>query len=211
MQLRTAPARVGIAISICIGALVSGCASTQSQPAPRAAYAEPPSAQLSWDWNGGSAVDGSGRRAVRFAPQFAAGEIIVSLEDRQLYYVTRPGEAISYPIAVPREQDRWQGVTTISDMKLNPGWTPTPTMIAENPRLPRWVPGGHPMNPLGVRALYLGNSTYRIHGTDAPWTIGSAISKGCIRMYNKDVLDLYPRATIGGKVTVTWQRFNSTT
>jgi glycosyltransferase involved in cell wall biosynthesis len=108
-----------------------------------------------------------------------------------------------------RQEDRWQGVTAVSDKKLNPSWTPTPTMMAENPRLPRWVPGGHPMNPLGVRALYLGDSFYRIHGTDAPWTIGTAISKGCIRMYNEDVLDLYPRASVGGKVTVTWQRFNT--
>jgi len=71
------------------------------------------------------------------------------------------------------------------------------------------VPGGHPMNPLGVRALYLGASTYRIHGTDAPWTIGTAVSKGCIRMYNQDVLDLYPRVPIGAPVTVTWDRFGS--
>ena len=82
-------------------------------------------------------------------------------------------------------------------------------MMVENPRLPRWVPGGHPMNPLGVRALYLGSSTYRIHGTDAPWTIGTAVSKGCIRLYNADVLDLYPRVNIGAKVTVTWSRFQS--
>jgi lipoprotein-anchoring transpeptidase ErfK/SrfK len=67
-------------------------------------------------------------------------------------------------------------------------------MMVENPRLPRWVPGGHPMNPLGVRALYLGDSFYRIHGTDAPWTIGTAISKGCIRMYNEDVLSARPLA-----------------
>ena len=72
--------------------------------------------------------------------------------------MTKPGEAIRYPIAIPREKDRWQGVTVVSDKKLNPSWTPTPTMMAENPRLPRWVPGGHPMNPLGVRALYLGDS-----------------------------------------------------
>jgi hypothetical protein len=84
-------------------------------------------------------------------------------------------------------------------------------MLAENPRLPPWVPGGHPMNPLGVRALYLGASSYRIHGTDAPWTIGTEASKGCIRMYNRDVLDLYPRAQIGAKVTVTWQRFDAST
>jgi hypothetical protein len=82
-------------------------------------------------------------------------------------------------------------------------------MIAENPRLPRWVPGGHPMNPLGVRALYLGSSMYRIHGTDAPWTIGTAASKGCIRLYNQDVLDLYPRVHIGAKVTVTYQTFTT--
>jgi hypothetical protein len=164
---------------------------------------------LFWDWSGGSSVGGSGREVVHFSPQFGKGQIVVSFGDRRLYYVTKPGEAISYPIAIPREQSRWQGTTSVSDKRVNPSWTPTPTMIAENPRLPRWVPGGHPMNPLGVRALYLGSSTYRIHGTDAPWTIGSAVSKGCIRMYNQDVLDLYPRASVGAKVLVTWQHFSS--
>ena len=167
----------------------------------------PASAQLFWDWGGGSLIGGSGREVVRFQPQFGKGQIVVSFGDRRLYYVTRPGEAISYPIAIPREESRWQGVTSVTSKRMNPSWTPTPTMIAENPRLPRWVPGGHPMNPLGVRALYLGSSTYRIHGTDAPWTIGTAVSKGCIRMYNQDVLDLYPRAAVGAKVTVTWQHF----
>jgi hypothetical protein len=174
-----------------------------------ALQAEPASAQLFWDWGGGSSIGGSGREVVRFSSQFGKGQIIVSFGDRRLYYVTNTGQAISYPIAIPREQSRWQGVTSVSDKRVNPSWTPTPTMIAENPRLPRWVPGGHPMNPLGVRALYLGSSTYRIHGTDAPWTIGSAVSKGCIRMYNQDVLDLYPRASVGAKVTVTWQRFST--
>jgi lipoprotein-anchoring transpeptidase ErfK/SrfK len=98
-------------------------------------------------------------------------------------------------------------VTKVTDKRVNPSWRPTPTMLKENPRLPSWVPGGHPMNPLGVRALYLGSSTYRIHGTDAPWTIGTEASKGCIRMYNKDVLDLYPQVSIGTKVTVTWESF----
>ncbi len=169
----------------------------------------PASAQLLWDWGGGSMVDGSGREVVRFSPQFPKGQIIVSFGDRRLYFITRPGEAISYPIAIPREESRWQGNTTVTSKRENPSWTPTPTMIAENPRLPRWVPGGHPMNPLGVRALYLGSSTYRIHGTDAPWTIGSAVSKGCIRMYNQDVLDLYPRASVGAKVIVTWNKFSA--
>ena len=110
---------------------------------------------------------------------------------------------------MPREQSRWQGVTAVSEKKVNPPWTPTPAMRAENPKLPTFVPGGHPLNPLGVRAMYLGSSAYRIHGTDAPWTIGQAVSKGCVRMTNEDVLDLYPRVPVGTRVTVTWQRFNA--
>jgi lipoprotein-anchoring transpeptidase ErfK/SrfK len=157
---------------------------------------------------GGEAEWGGGRQTVTFSPKYKPGQIIVSFGDRRLYYVAKPGQAISYPIAVPREQSRWQGVLDVSDKRENPAWTPTPDMLKENPRLPSWVPGGHPMNPLGVRALYLGGSTYRIHGTDAPWTIGQAVSKGCIRMFNEDVLDLYPRVPLGTRVTVTWQRFN---
>jgi L,D-transpeptidase-like protein len=169
----------------------------------------PASAQLFWDWGGDETIGGSGRQVVSFNPQYGTGQIIVSFGDRKLYYVTQPGQAISYPIAVPREQSRWQGATSVSQKRENPSWTPTPAMLAENPRLPRWVPGGHPMNPLGVRALYLGSSMYRIHGTDAPWTIGMAASKGCIRLYNQDVLDLYPRVSIGAKVTVTYQTFTT--
>jgi hypothetical protein len=169
----------------------------------------PASAQLLWDWSGGDAVDGSGREVVRFDPRYGKGQIIVSFGDRRLYFITEPGQAISYPIAVPREQSRWQGVLSVTQKRENPAWTPTPTMLAENPRLPRWVPGGHPMNPLGVRALYLGASMYRIHGTDAPWTIGTAVSKGCIRLYNQDVLDLYPRVNVGAKVTVTYDTFTT--
>jgi lipoprotein-anchoring transpeptidase ErfK/SrfK len=183
---------------VCVGALA---AAVGAQSASASAQ------QLFWDWGGGTTVGGSGREVVRFSPQYSKGQIIVSFGDRRLYYVTQPGEAISYPIAIPREQSRWQGVTAVSQKRVNPSWTPTPTMIAENPRLPRWVPGGHPMNPLGNRALYLGSSMYRIHGTDAPWTIGSAVSKGCIRLYNQDVADLFPRVSIGAKVTVTYQRF----
>ena len=171
--------------------------------------AKPAAAQLFWDWGGGDTIGGSGRENVNFSPSFKKGEIIVSFGDRRLYFISAPGQAVSYPIAIPREQSRWAGVTSVTQKRVNPSWTPTPTMIAENPRLPRWVPGGHPMNPLGNRALYLGSSTYRIHGTDAPWTIGSAVSKGCIRMYNDDVADLYPRASLGAKVTVTWQRFGT--
>ena len=105
-------------------------------------------------------------------------------------------------------KSRWQGVMRISRKKVNPSWTPTANMRAENPHLPAYVPGGHPKNPLGKRALYLGSSLYRIHGTDAPWTIGQPVSKGCIRMHNHDVADLYRRVDIGTKVTVTWKSFS---
>lgn len=165
---------------------------------------------LDFLWGGG-ADWGGGRAVVSFSPQYQPGQVVVSFGDRRLYLVTSPGKAISYPVAVPRTQSRWQGTTFVSDKRVNPSWTPTPEMLRENPRLPRWVPGGHPMNPLGVRALYLGSSAYRIHGTDAPWTIGQAVSKGCVRMLNEDVLDLYPRVPVGTRVTVTWQRFNAST
>ncbi len=158
---------------------------------------------FSFLWSGGS------RSAISFPTSYKPGQIIVSFGDRQLYLIHRRGEAISYPIAVPREQSRWSGRTFVSQKKVNPSWTPTPSMRRENPKLPVHVPGGHPLNPLGVRALYLGSSLYRIHGTDAPWTIGTAVSKGCIRMYNEDVIDLYPRVRTGTPVTVTWKRFTT--
>jgi hypothetical protein len=146
---------------------------------------------------------------VSFDPKYTPGQIVVSFGDRRLYNIIKKGQAMSYPIAVPREQSRWQGATTVSNKRENPSWRPTPDMLKENPKLPSWVPGGHPMNPLGVRAMYLGASLYRIHGTDAPWTIGQAVSKGCIRMTNEDVLDLYPRIPVGTRVTVTWERFSA--
>ncbi len=104
---------------------------------------------LSFLWGGGS------REVVSFDPSHQPGQIIVSFGDKRLYFIHRRGEAISYPIAIPREKSRWAGATTVSDKRVNPGWTPTAEMRRENPRLPAHVPGGHPQNPLGVRALYL--------------------------------------------------------
>ena len=147
------------------------------------------------------------RKVVGFSRRYAPGEIVVSFADRRLYLIEASGRALSYPITVPREQDLWQGVTEVSAKRENPGWFPTEDMRRENPKLPTYIPGGHPMNPLGVRALYLGTSTYRIHGTDAPWTIGTAVSKGCIRMFNEHVLEIYDRISLGARVTVTWDSF----
>jgi lipoprotein-anchoring transpeptidase ErfK/SrfK len=179
-----------------IACLFAGFLALAARPAPASAQDF-----LSFLWGGGYRED------VAFPASIAPRQIIVSFGDRKLYWVYQRGAALSYPIAVPREQSRWAGITSVTRKAVNPGWTPTPEMRRENPKLPVYVPGGHPQNPLGVRALYLGGSMYRIHGTDAPWTIGTAVSKGCIRMYNEDVLDLYPRVPVGTRVTVTWKRY----
>lgn len=157
----------------------------------------------------GESSSQSGRAVVSFTRKYSPGTIVVSFGDRRLYYVSKQGEAISYPIGVPTGDARWSGTSHVSMKRVNPGWTPTASMRRENPDLPPHVPGGHPRNPLGVRALYLGDTLYRIHGTDAPWTIGNEVSRGCIRLYNKDVIDLYKRARIGARVIVTWKRFNT--
>jgi lipoprotein-anchoring transpeptidase ErfK/SrfK len=153
-------------------------------------------------------ANSSGKQLVAFAADANPGTIVVSFADRKLYYVLPNGRAISYPIAGPKDIARWSGVLFVSSKRVNPTWTPTPEMRRENPTLPAYVPGGHPLNPLGARALYLGSSTYRIHGTDAPWTIGQDASSGCIRMFNNDVIDLYDRVGIGTRVVVTWQTFS---
>ena len=172
-----------------------------------ALFGAPPSqsSYASYSYRGGAQPPGY--RVVTFSEKFKPGQIVVSFADRRLYYVAKPGRALSYPISVPRAQSRWQGTLPVSRKQVNPTWTPTAEMRRDNPRLPRVVPGGHPQNPLGYRAIYLGNTLYRIHGTDAPWTIGKAVSRGCVRMHNSDVADLYKRVRIGAKVTVTWQRF----
>jgi len=171
----------------------------------------PGQAKADWlsDLFGDASGNFSSKHMVRFSPKYSPGQIIVSFGDRRLYYVTQTGSAISYPIAIPKGDARWAGTSVVSDKRVNPSWTPTAEMRRENPKLPAYVPGGHPRNPLGVRALYLGSSLYRIHGTDAPWLIGQEVSKGCIRMLNEDVIDLYNRARIGARVTVTWSRFQT--
>jgi lipoprotein-anchoring transpeptidase ErfK/SrfK len=155
-------------------------------------------------WSGAS-----GQSTVSFSKRYRPGEVIVSFGDRRLYYVTARGRAVSYPIAVPRPNARWSGVLRISQKRVNPGWTPTPRMRRENPKLPAHVPGGHRMNPLGSRAMYLGSTLYRIHGTDAPWTIGRNVSSGCIRMHNAHAEDLYRRVRVGTRVTATWKRYQT--
>ena len=164
-------------------------------------------------WGSGAASGSTvyDKYSIPFSKKYAPGQIIVSFGDRKLYHIVRRGQAVSYPIAVPRAQSRWSGVQRISQKRVNPPWTPTASMRRENPKLPAHVVGGDPRNPLGVRALYLGNTLYRIHGTDAPWTIGQNVSKGCIRMHNEHVVELYNRVRVGTRVTATWKRYGSRT
>lgn len=149
----------------------------------------------------------AGRQKVGFRGPYTPGTIVVSFGDRRLYYVESKGSAISYPIAIPKAEARWSGTSFVSQKRENPSWTPTASMRRENPKLPAFVAGGDPRNPMGTKALYLGSSLYRIHGTDAPSLIGREVSKGCVRMYNEDVADLFRRAKVGSRVVVTWQRF----
>src|SRR5688572_16905057 len=141
------------------------------------------------------------RQAVFYRTNEPAGTIIVDTADRYLYLVQGNNRAIRYGIGVGREGFQWQGLLRISRKAEWPDWTPPPEMIQRQPYLPRFMAGG-PGNPMGARALYLGATIYRIHGTNQPHTIGSAVSSGCFRLVNPEVIDLYERIPVGTKVIV---------
>ena len=148
-----------------------------------------------------------GKQVVSFPSSYSPGQVVVSFQDRRLYHVVARGRAVAYPVAAPKQGHQWSGTLRVSRKQVNPTWVPTPRMRRENPRLPAVVPGGHPRNPLGYRALYLGSTLYRIHGTDAPHLIGRSVSSGCIRMHNDHVAELYNKVGVGTKVTVTYKSF----
>jgi lipoprotein-anchoring transpeptidase ErfK/SrfK len=129
------------------------------------------------------------------------GTIIISTAERHLYLVQPGGRAIRYGIGVGRDGFQWQGLLNISRKAEWPDWVPPPEMIERQPYLPRFMAGG-PGNPLGARALYLGQTVYRIHGTNQPETIGHAVSSGCFRLVNNDVVDLYDRVPVGTRVII---------
>ena len=141
------------------------------------------------------------RQIVAYPTREAAGTVIIDTPNTYLYYVLGGGQAIRYGIGVGRDGFTWSGVQTITRKAEWPDWTPPPEMIARQPYLPRQMAGG-PGNPLGARAMYLGGTVYRIHGTNAPQTIGTHVSSGCIRLTNQDVTDLYSRVNVGTKVIV---------
>ncbi|HEY2137337.1 MAG TPA: L,D-transpeptidase [Xanthobacteraceae bacterium] len=141
------------------------------------------------------------KTTVSFPGNYSPGTIIVNTTERRLYLVTGGGEAIRYGIGVGRVGFTWTGTTAVSAKKEWPDWTPPAQMLARRPDLPRHMGGGID-NPLGARAMYLGSTLYRIHGSNEPETIGEAVSSGCFRMTNDDVVDLYNRVNVGAKVIV---------
>jgi len=152
----------------------------------------------------GSAVERPARlkrQIVSYATREAPGTVIIDTPNTYLYYVLGNGQALRYGIGVGRDGFTWSGTQTITKKAEWPDWTPPPEMIARQPYLPRHMAGG-PGNPLGARAMYLGGTVYRIHGTNAPETIGTHVSSGCLRLTNDDVTDLYARVNVGTKVIV---------
>ncbi|GLK85961.1 L,D-transpeptidase [Ancylobacter defluvii] len=141
------------------------------------------------------------RQTVAYAGSYAPGTIVINTAERRLYLVQPNGTALKYGIGVGRDGFRWSGNKTITRKAEWPGWTPPPQMRKRVPGLPSYMPGGID-NPLGARAMYLGSSLYRIHGSNEPETIGHAVSSGCFRMTNDDVTDLYERVNVGTRVVV---------
>lgn len=141
------------------------------------------------------------REEVAYSSKYAPGTIVVSTTERRLYLILGNGKAMRYGVGVGRPGFEWGGQKTITRKAEWPGWTPPPQMLKRRPDLPRHMPGG-PENPLGARAMYLGSTLYRIHGSNEPETIGQAVSSGCIRMLNDDVVDLYERVKVGTRVVV---------
>jgi lipoprotein-anchoring transpeptidase ErfK/SrfK len=141
------------------------------------------------------------KQMVEYYGREGAGTIVIDTTNKFLYLVQGDGKALRYGVGVGRPGFTWSGTKTISAKKEWPAWTPPPEMLARRPDLPRHMEGG-PENPLGARAMYLGSSLYRIHGSNEPWTIGTNVSSGCIRMRNEDVIDLYGRVGVGTRVVV---------
>lgn len=141
------------------------------------------------------------KTVVDYTGKYRPGTIIVETSERRLYFVMPDGKAMKYGIGVGRDGFRWSGSHRITRKAEWPGWTPPAAMRKRVPGLPAYMPGG-PDNPLGARALYIGSTLYRLHGTSEPWTIGQAVSSGCIRLTNDDITDLYNRVRVGARVVV---------
>jgi lipoprotein-anchoring transpeptidase ErfK/SrfK len=152
-----------------------------------------------------TAGDAGARELVRFEDMAVRpGTIVVRTGERRLYFVTRPGEAIRYTVAVGKAGKQWTGVKHVEEMQVQPAWSPPRAVKRDRPNIPDLIPGGAPNNPMGARALGLGpGGQYAIHGTNLPRSVGAAASYGCFRMHNDDIIDLYGRVRLGTPVIVT--------
>jgi lipoprotein-anchoring transpeptidase ErfK/SrfK len=190
-----------LAVAALAAAMTSGSAYAQGPLAALRAYEQNGGYEGHRAGTGGKAWDRIPREEVEFPGNYKAGTVVVNTTERRLYLVLGDGKALKYGIGVGRPGFEWAGTHRVTRKAEWPGWTPPPPMRKRQPDLPQHVPGG-PNNPLGARAMYLGSSWYRIHGSNEPWTIGQAVSSGCFRMTNEDVIDLYERVKVGAQVVV---------
>ncbi len=188
-------------LSDAANAQILGYASPPQSSFPSDNMMVAPSAPALTDEGGSALPDRLRRTTVSFGTREAPGTIIIDTGNTVLYYVLGQGRAVRYGVGVGRDGFTWSGVQTVSKKAEWPDWYPPAEMIARQPYLPRFIAGG-PGNPLGARAMYLGSSAYRIHGTNDPSTIGKFVSSGCIRLTNEDVADLFSRVNVGTKVVV---------
>jgi lipoprotein-anchoring transpeptidase ErfK/SrfK len=145
----------------------------------------------------------SARELVSVDANVQPGTILVRTSERKLYYIVRSGAAIRYPVAVGKPGKQWFGETRVHGKYVYPAWSPPAEVKRDNPKLPDVIPGGSPRNPMGPRALTLFGDEYAIHGTNKPGSIGTYASYGCIRMHNRDIVDLFERVSVGTPVVVT--------
>jgi lipoprotein-anchoring transpeptidase ErfK/SrfK len=150
----------------------------------------------------GAAGDAGGREFVAFSPSYPAGTIVIKQSERRLYFTTGAGTAVRYPIAVGRAGKAWHGETFVQGKFASPAWSAPWVVLRDHPNLSRVIPGGSPRNPMGAAAITLNLSEVAIHGTTANMrrSVGTAVSYGCIRMYNEDVVDLFHRVEVGTPV-----------
>jgi lipoprotein-anchoring transpeptidase ErfK/SrfK len=170
-------------------------------PAPALAFSDPLSRGPLADFLNIFSMQAIPREVVPWRGGYAPGTVVISTSQRRLYYVLGNGRAVRYGVGVGRQGFTWSGTKTVTMKREWPDWRPPAQMLRRRPDLPRYMSGGMD-NPLGARAIYLGSSLYRIHGSNEPDTIGAAVSSGCIRMTNRDVIDLYDRVRVGTKVVV---------
>lgn len=191
--------------ALVLSSLLAACGTPTAYQSRASIEAQAKAANASMETNGAVLglfqIERIPREVVPFTEKQPAGTVVIKSSERRLYLVLGNGQALRYGIGVGRDGFRWSGVHTVTAKREWPDWTPPDDMLKRRPDLPRHMDGG-PANPLGARAMYLGSTLYRIHGSNEEYTIGGADSSGCIRMTNTDVIDLYNRVKIGSTVIV---------